>query len=184
MRRGRKTVYIAEDPRVLRDGLEEKRQTLERMLPELLSVANFLDNKPTIRYFEGFEGIKDVYKDTLHYPDQELLAWVSDDAIQDFDEEFLNEYYLPRRLAKKIWVRAIAPDRPYMQVYQGLDEKSLRRTKLTSTARFPLLVEINLYGGNRIAVMSFAEKLGLIIESQRIYATLKSVFEMNWESLP
>lgn len=178
-----KTVYIAEDPRVLREGLEEKKHTLEKMLPELLSIANFLDNKPTIRYFEGSEGIKDVYKDTLKYPDQELLAWVSEEAVQAFDEEFLNGYYLPKRVAKKIWVRAIAPDRPYMQGYKGLDEKSLRRTRLASMEQFPILVEINLYGKNKIAIMSFAEKVGMIIESEKIYTTLKSIFEMNWASL-
>jgi sugar-specific transcriptional regulator TrmB len=182
-KREKKTVYIAEDPRVLREHLEEKKQRLEKLLPELLSIANAIDKKPNTRYFEGLEGIKDVYKDTLRFPDQELLAWVSDEAVQAFDEEFLNEYYLPRRVAKKIWVRAIAPDRPYMQGYQGLDEKSLRRTKLASPEQFPIQVEINLYGKNRIAVMAFSEQIGLIIESEKIATTLKSVFEMNWLAL-
>lgn len=182
VRRSKQTVYMAEDPRVLRGSLEEKQQTLEKMLPELLSIANFLDNKPTIRYFEGDEGIKEVYKDTLKYPDQEMLAWVSDEAWA-FDEEFLFGYYLPQRIAKKIWVRAIAPDRPHMREYKNADEKSLRRTKLTSSEQFPLMVEIDLYGKNTIAVMAFAEKIGLIIESEKIYKTLKSIFEMNWAAL-
>jgi HTH-type transcriptional regulator, sugar sensing transcriptional regulator len=181
--RHKKIIYSAEDPRKLEYALEEKKKTLQSLLPELLSIANKLDKKPKIRFYEGTEGIKEVYRDTLNYPDQELLAWVSEDAIKSFDEKFLNEYYLQKRSEKKIWVRAIAPDKPYMQKYKGLDEKSLRRTKLTSTTHFPIEVEINLYGKNKIGFMSFSEKIGLIVESQKIFTTLKSIFEMNWNSI-
>lgn len=31
-----------------------------------------------------------------------------------------------------------------------------------------------------VGIMSFKDGLGLIIESEEIYKTLKSIFEMNW----
>jgi sugar-specific transcriptional regulator TrmB len=179
--KNKKSVFSAEDPRKLENILEEKRDTLKRILPEILAIANLLDKKPKIKFYEGIEGIKNVYRDTLNYPDQELLAWVSEEAIAGFDLKFLDEYYLPKRLEKKIWVRAIASNKEHMRQYQGLDEKALRRTKLVSSEQFPMEVEINLYGKNKIGLMSFGEKIGLIIESQKIYATLKSIFEMNWQ---
>lgn len=183
VKKGKRTLYFAEDPRSLEEKLEEKKEHLKRMLPELLSIANFLDNKPKIRFYEGKEGIKEVYKDTLKYPDQELLAWVAEEAIEAFDETFLNEYYLPRRVEKKIWVRAIAPDLPLMEQYKGQDIPSLRKTRLIDAKRFPIDAEINLYGRNKIAIMSFSEQTSLIIESDKIHRTLKSIFECQWESL-
>ncbi len=183
VKKGKKSLYFAEDPRTLEGKLEEKRESLQKMLPELLSIANFLDNKPKIRFYEGKEGIKEVYKDTLKHKDQELLAWVSEEAVSAFDLEFLSSYYLPRRIEKKIWVRAIAPKLPYMEQYQGEDVASLRRTKLIDPEDFPLLVEINLYGRNKIGIMSFSEQTSLIIESDRIFRTLKSIFEHQWSSL-
>jgi HTH-type transcriptional regulator, sugar sensing transcriptional regulator len=182
--RKRKLLYSAEDPRTLEEKLEEKKHTLRRILPELLSLANKLEKKPKIRFFEGEEGIKEVYKDTLNYSDQELLAWLSNETAADsFDRKFFDNYYVPRRVSKKIWVRAIAQSTPILQQYKSMDEKSLRRTKLISTDNFSIEVEINLYGKNKIAIMSFSEKIGLIIESQKIFTTLKSVFEMNWNSI-
>ena len=181
--RKKKTLYLAEDPRTIEQKLDEKKQTFQRILPELLSVANALDKKPRIRFFEGIEGIKEVYKDALKYSDQEMLAWVSPAVAENFDLKFLDEYYLPKRVEKKIWVRAIAPDEPFAQKYKGLDQKSLRQTRLVPASQFPFAVEINLYGKNKIAVMSFSEKIGLIIESQKIYTTLKSIFELNWNSI-
>lgn len=182
--RHKKIFYSAEDPRTLEEKLEEKKHTLRRILPELLSIANTLDKKPRIRFFEGEEGIKEVYKDTLNYPDQELLAWLSNETTAgSFDRKFFDDYYVPRRVSKKIWVRAIAQNTPILQQYKSIDEKSLRKTKLISSALFPIEVEINLYGKNKIAIMSFSEKIGLIVESQKIFTTLKSIFEMNWNSI-
>lgn len=181
---GTKTLYYAENPRVIGEQLDEKKHILERMLPELLAIANAIDKKPRIRYYEGPEGIKDVYRDTLKFPGQELLAWVAEEAIETFDEEFLNEYYLGKRIEKKIWVRAVAPNLPYMLRYQGLDRASLRTTKLIDAKKFPVEVEINLYGKNRTGIMSFKEELGLIIESEKIFRTLRSIFELAWSTLP
>lgn len=178
--RNKKVFYIAENPNKLKDDLKEKQHSLEKILPQLLSVTNSIDKKPKIRFFEGIGGLKDVYLDTLNYPDQELLAWISEEYLKSFDEEFLYDFYVPQRVSKKIWVRAIAPDDPRIGRFKAEDEKSLRRTRIVSSQLFPLQVEINLYGKNKIGVVAFEEKIGLIIESEKIFNTLKSIFEMNW----
>lgn len=174
------TLYLAEDPRKLEQELNQKMFSLKSILPELLSISNFIDKKPKIKFYEGFGGLKDVYMDTLNYPDQELLAWVSEKYIESFDEKFLYEYYVPERVKRKIWVRALAPDDPRIGRFKEEDEKSLRRTRLIPSEKFPFSVEVNLYGKNKIGVVSFEEKFGLIIESEKIYSTLKSIFEINW----
>lgn len=61
--------------------------------------------------------------------------------------------------------------------------EELRKSKLIPDERYPIKASINLYGNNQISIIAFEEKLGLIIESEKIYITLKSIFEMNWEAL-
>ncbi len=181
--KGKKKIYSAEDPRKLDDIYDERKATLKKILPDLLSVMNAIEKQPRIRYFEGAEGIKEVYKDTLKYPDQELVAWVTSEAMTGFDVEWLEKYYVPKRVEKKIWVRVIAPKTTEVEGYKERDEKSLRQTRLVDPAQFPMEVEINLYGFRNVAVMAFGEQTGLIIESQKIYRTLKSIFELGWKSL-
>ncbi|MDD3486891.1 MAG: helix-turn-helix domain-containing protein [Candidatus Moranbacteria bacterium] len=181
--KGKKNIYSAEDPRKLDDVYDERKATLKKILPELLSVMNAIEKKPRIRYFEGAEGIKEVYKDTLKYPDQEIQAWVTSEAMTKFDVEWLEKYYVPKRLEKKIWARVIAPKTEEVVDYQERDEKSLRQTRLVDPKEFPMEVEINLYGGRNIGVMAFGEQMGLVIESRKIYKTLKSIFELGWKSL-
>jgi HTH-type transcriptional regulator, sugar sensing transcriptional regulator len=177
-------LYIAEDPRKLEQKLNEKMISLKNILPELLSISNFIDKKPKIRYFEGIEGIKEAYRDTLNYPDRETLAWASPDAVKFFESDWLWKTYLPQRIEKKIWQRVIAPDNPEIRAFTAEDQKHLRRTKYIPKDKIPFEVEINLYGEQKIAIMSFEEKLSLIIESNKIYNTLKNIFEIMWEGLP
>ena len=178
------TLYLAEDPRKLEQHLGEKMLSLKSILPELLSLSNFIDKKPRIRYFEGIEGVKEAYRDTLNYPGRETLAWASQNAVKYFESDWLWKNYLPRRIEKKIWQRAIVPNNPEMRSFTSEDQKHLRRTKFIPKDKLPFEVEINLYGEQRIAIMSFEEKLSLIVESKKIYNTLKNIFEIMWETLP
>jgi sugar-specific transcriptional regulator TrmB len=67
-----KTYYFAEDPGVLKEALEEKFTTLEKVMPQLLSITNFLDQKPKIRFYEGKGGIRDIYEETLELKNDTL----------------------------------------------------------------------------------------------------------------
>ena len=180
---GNKALYYAEDPRSLERLAEEQKDRISKMMPQLLAFTNLIDKKPKIRYFEGTEGIKDAYRDTLNYRDQETLAWASQEAVKYFDSDWLTNVYLPKRVEKKIWQRTIAPDNPEIRNFTDKDQIHLRQTRFIPKDQMPLEVEINLYGKQNIAVMSFEEKIGLIIESKKIYNTLKSIFEMNWKML-
>jgi len=182
-KKGKRSTYFAEDPRMLGEHIDDSKETFINMLPELLSVANFIDKKPKIRFFEGVIGLKEVYRDTLNYQDRELLAWVPEETQTIFDKKFLNEQYHPKRIEKKIWMRAIAQSDPSMHEYKTLDSSSLRKTKLIPADAFPLDVEIILYGNRNIGIISFADQMGLIMESRGIFITLKSIFEAHWNSV-
>ena len=177
----KRTLYFAEDPRIILEQLDEKKERVNSLLPQLLALSGRFTRKPKVRYYEGVEGIERAYQDTLTYPDQELVGWATSRALSAFSSEFLYNQYLPKRIEKKIWVRVIAPDTKEMQKYKNEDSVSLRQTMLVSSEEYPFDVEINLYGKRMVAIMSFEEQFGMVIESEKIWRTLKSLFEMNWK---
>lgn len=182
LKKKKKTFFYAEDPRKLKERADEKKRLIDDAIPELLAIANFIDKKPKIAFYEGVEGIKDVYRDTLNYPSQPMLAWVSEEAFNVLDEDFI-KYYIPERAGKKIWVKVLAPDTPETRKYKEDDIKHFKETRLINNDNFLIKVEINLYGKNKIGIMSFKEKIGLIIESEKIFITLKSIFETIWNGV-
>lgn len=178
-----KTLYFAETPYKLIEQQEDNLNIAKKALPELMAIANIIDRKPKIKFYEGIEGIKNVYKDTLKHPKSEILMWGAPEMFDYFDKDFTWEYYTPQRIKNKIWLRGIGPNKNIIKKIQGWDKKQLRKTRLYDKEKYTTEVEINLYGNRFVGIMSFKEKFGLIIESQKIFNTLKSIFEMNWDLL-
>ena len=183
IKKGNKTLFVSEDPRKIAEKMEQRKSAIEKILPELLSMTNFTNIKPRIKYFEEKRAVEDVYRDTLLYPDQEILSWFPALLIQD-DKDFFNDYYIKKRLEKKIWVKAIAPDTADMQEYFKRDKTELRQTRLISQGIFNIEVGILLYGKSKVGIVSYNEGMGLIIESPKIYKSLRNIFELAWSGLP
>ncbi len=178
------SVFFAEDPHKLHAMLEQRKEKIDKIMPQLLAFTNLIDKKPEIRYFEGKEGIKEIYRDTLKYPGQELLSWFSDTYATHFDENYFYEDYMPKRVAKKIPVRAILPDNAAIRKLIQYDQLQLRRSKIVSGDALQMSIELNMYGGGKVGIVSYEEQFALIIESKKIHDSLKSIFEMLWKQLP
>jgi len=182
IKKQRKTYFYAEDPRHIAENMEQNLQDIKGAIPELLAISNFTDKKPSIRFYEGKEGIKNLYKDILKHPKSEILEWYSESYATEFNESFFVDYFMPRRVKNKIWVRAILPDNAIIRKMVKNNEKELRKTKLLNPEKYNIKININLYGKNKINIISFKEEIGLIIESEKIHDSLKNIFEIMWKA--
>jgi sugar-specific transcriptional regulator TrmB len=173
--------YTAEDPRLLQESEKERAEKISELMPQLLAITNAIDKKPSIRFYEGKEGVKEVFRDILKYPDSEVLEMYSESYITEFDEEFFSQYFTPRRIKNNIRVRAILPDNDAIQKYVvSKNVSELRQTKLLDKEKFGMRMEMNIYGRNKVSIISFKEEFGIIIESQIIRDSMKTVFELLW----
>jgi HTH-type transcriptional regulator, sugar sensing transcriptional regulator len=178
-----KRLFVAEDPEKLKKKLEEKERMLDEMLPQLRSFYNIKGIKPKIRFYEGKEGLRQVYADTLNY-NGEILAFASDDVVKVLGMDWANDY-LAKRVKKEICVRIILPKTDMIEKdFNPLDQKHLRTSKLVSAKKYPFSIEINIYGHQKVALMSSREEMGIIIEGAELFNTLKLVFELLWDTLP
>ncbi|MFZ2881765.1 MAG: hypothetical protein WA019_01705, partial [Candidatus Moraniibacteriota bacterium] len=129
--------------------------------------------------------VREVFEDTLRYPNQELLTWFSHPNI-NLGEDFFWKYYNPERLKRKIWGRAIATDTPQNRALnETFGNKWLAKMKISSNkSLLKLDIEIKIYGKNKVGIVSYKEDLGIVIESKKIYDGLKAIFEVMWDLLP
>lgn len=180
----KRLTYVAENPQKLLEHVEEEKRAIEKILPELLTITNTLLKKPKIRFYEGANGIKEVYMDILRYPIEKIRAWVPENIIYELDKKFFDEYYTPRLREQKMIIELIATDLPEFRRHKAENTVPTRKIKLVDSQQFPFSVEITLYGRDRLAILSYQDKLGLIIESEHITKTLKSIFMLQWQQLP
>ncbi len=176
------TLCYAESPKKLAVALEEKKKSLDRIMPELLAFNNLMDKKPKIKYFEGRESYKEVFDDVLKYPGTEMLA--------TFNEKFWNRdnyfvgYFMPKRKEKKIWARELFQDSPELRNLKNEERLHFFQSKLVPGDKFKIEIEMVIYGNNKVGFVSYDEEIAIIIESQKIHDTQKSFFETIWSLLP
>ena len=172
-KKGKKRLFIAQTPDKLQKSIEEKQNRLESLMPALKALVNTTGTKPVIRYHEGIEGIKEVYRDTLSHSG-ELLAFISENIFEKLGQDFSNEYKQKRKNAD-IVVRILAPETSEPET----TKEDLRTFRYVNKDNFPFTMELNIYG-NKVAIMSFKEEMGIVIESNEISKNLSYLFELAW----
>jgi sugar-specific transcriptional regulator TrmB len=141
-KKGKKRLFFAADPENLEKILEEKKDRLQELMPALKSLMNTSGTKPVIRYYEGLEGIKEVYRDTLKYRG-ELVAYVTENIITRLGKDFSDEYKA-KRVKSQITLRVIGPDTEEIKEYKKTDQKDLKESQLVPKEGFPFIIEMNI----------------------------------------
>ncbi|KKQ44608.1 MAG: Transcriptional regulator, TrmB [Candidatus Moranbacteria bacterium GW2011_GWC2_37_8] len=181
--KGKKRLFVGEDPEKIQRNLKNKERLFAEILPQLQSINNVRGSKPKIRFYEGKEGIKEVYEDTLKY-NKEILGFASYDVIGIMGKEWANEY-LAKRIKNGIYGKGIIPGtEPMLRDYISKDQEQRRSTKVIDAKKYPFSIEINIYGHQSVALMSAKEEIAVIIEGAEIHNTMKLIFELIWDLLP
>ncbi len=155
----------------------KKLEAAKQFIPQLKTLHN-TQSRPKVRYYEGIEGLREVYEDTLtSKEDLRSLALV--DEAESTLEGYFPKYY-QRRAAKNINIRAIFPDSPGARHLKTKDGIEKRTSLIVPGNEYDLKPEINVYD-NKVMIASWHEKLGIIIESQEIANAMKMLFELAWK---
>ncbi len=179
-REDKKRYFIANSPRKIIELIEEQKREIKTDLPFLLSIFNSQSKKPKIAYFEGKEGIIQLYEDTLEILKKrdEILAYVTSET-----PEFMPEYtaeYVKRRAQKGIILRGIYNDSPKIREYLKNNKAQLRTARIIDQEKFHFKNEINIYANKVIIIAYSPEPFGILIESQEIADSQRTIFELAW----
>jgi sugar-specific transcriptional regulator TrmB len=124
VKKERATWYSPVSPEFIALEARKNADALSRALPELRSLRGSKQRSPTVRYFEGWEGVRHVYEDTLT-ADTELLNFANSAAVRQFWPDY-DEEYVRSRVKKGIRLRGIAPDDESGQKVHGEDKEKIR----------------------------------------------------------
>src|SRR3990167_4887263 len=105
--KGRTRVYTAEPPARLKRILQEKERLLESALPELTSRFRTSGRRPSVRLYEGLEGVKTVFEDTLTVRDKILCGILSMADLYNIPGKKFMDGYVKRRIETGIRLRVI-----------------------------------------------------------------------------
>ena len=176
--------FSPEDPKKVIELVKQKSAELEKMLPafkELYARASII---PTVRFYTGKEGIKNILREILEDASntKELLAWSSvDDLVALLGKDFYN--FVKNRVALGLPSRVILRDSEKARERLRLGASELRQVRLISPDYTHHA--LTYIWGNKIAMVSLKDELSvLLIESEELAQTQRMLFNSLWDSLP
>jgi HTH-type transcriptional regulator, sugar sensing transcriptional regulator len=186
---GKKTVFVAESPLELENLLEQQDRELENRkkylgetMNQLLAIYNNQGNKPTVRYFEGSDGLlaldrfgRDQYKKNT-----EIMGIIPIDIIEErFPER--RRSAVDERVGLGIKSRMIYTHKNG-EIPDYINEKELRNGVFLPREVFPIDSSIAIHEDWGVKVYNFiAEKpFGVLIQSPDLAKNMKYLFELAW----
>lgn len=179
------TYFQTVEPQKLLQRIKEKYDDFEKAMPELISLTNLYPNKPKIKYYEGIEGLKDLYGELLT-TEEPIFSFLSDDDIAPELQDYLNGSFIRERRKQGLHSCVIVRDTPQNRKYLKATKKDkLTEIRLVKDELAGIEWEIMLFWENKIACALYAPKelIGYTIESKQLYASLKSIFMFMWHQL-
>lgn len=169
--------YNAEHPRQLLEELENTRNSLINVLPELTTIFGKHIGKPRIRLLEGIEGIRKAYEEALKSNALDMCGSLKD--VKPVLATIINQVAQKTKRKPQAHIRDIIT-----QDEEGFDYARKARKKNHEVHFLPkdlnFFIDFAIYE-NSVVIFSLRENIfALIIESEDIANSLRSLYELAW----
>lgn len=164
-----------------RDEALQREKLVKDSMPALLNFFYTYSEQPGVRFYQGKDGIKEIYNDTLR-TGQEIFLLRSPHDNDLMSKDYLLSYK-ERRAKLGLSTNTLSPDVP-SATHDAEDDKqhNIKRTWLPKGA-YTAPVEIDVYG-DKVALISFGEEaMGTIIESPQVAEAMRQLFGLVRDGL-
>ncbi|MDP3741105.1 MAG: helix-turn-helix domain-containing protein [bacterium] len=189
----KRKMYSAEPPVRLKQFLESKKTQAERRLEEVGEILSDLhglyrgESKPVIKFFEGREGIKNIYLHTLEA--RSVIYSVLDLGVYlpEFDQ--FGRDYIRERTRRKIKEQAlVVKNEAGLDYYNSVYKNNKRNQEITEYRwlekgyAFPTAAEVNIYDDIVMGVLVRpGENAAFEVQNESFANSLKIIFELAWK---
>ena len=190
---GKKTYFTAEDPSSLKRLLDKKqhelteqRKNFESLLPDLASLQSIPAESPTVKFYDGAEGIRAIMTSflDLHKSEKskEIYAFSNLDQLYAFFPDIEESFANPERIragysSKLIYTSVRGP------ILQPSDKERNRQSCYVPIDKFPLKGDITIVGSHILILsLTTSRPIAISLDSQEIADGLKAIFDLSWDS--
>jgi HTH-type transcriptional regulator, sugar sensing transcriptional regulator len=183
---GKPTIFIPLHPSKIKERLRKEEDDaknaqveLQTAMPQMISHYNMAFNKPSVRFFEGKDGIIELYK--------ELLAeGKTIESIEDKGEmvAFIPEYvkrFIKTRIQKGIVNRVISPSG---NPINADNKNEFREARSIPLKKYPLSMDIKIVA-DKVSLITFTKDtaVGILIDHPEIAENFRILFRFMWDTL-
>lgn len=181
---GKKTLYTPESPENLarlidrqKAALDQRQRELEKELPDLVRMFEGAGERPVVRFYQGKEGVMSLREESLKSASKKIFVISSNDHLSSvFSREERDTFSEKRGKA------GITTSLLYTRAEGKFEEKTTANTKRAyiSPDKLSLGTDIVIYDDNVGMIALKGNLFGVLIKSEEISKSLKSIFDQLW----
>lgn len=177
------THYMAIDPNLLISRIDNIKQEITNIIPQLKALEKKTVNEPSVKFYKGKEGYLTITNDSLNGYSYEVLYLGSAKDLNDIiSEKYVKERYIPGRIKRKIKFKQIVFEDDFSVKSKKVDPQELRQTKFLPN-NYDFKGSMFIYQ-NKVAYFSSPKELtAVLIESDDISEMERKKFELLWSKL-
>lgn len=170
--------YEATDPSKLLDKLDEKRELISSVLPELESLKKTIKESSSVEIFQGSKGLFTILSDIFKKKQQTYYfgSYSLSVEVLKHQPEHFRTIRLDRKIPAKIVIDKYDEDTFHKKEYAKITEMRFN----DSLKDFPCMIFIY---GKKVALYTLKKDIiGVIISNEQVADAMKMVFDMYWNS--
>jgi HTH-type transcriptional regulator, sugar sensing transcriptional regulator len=189
----KKTLFNAEAPDNLRrlldkreQSLRDQKQQLDELLPQLRSLKVLSIDAPSVKFYDGFEGIqannKNFFAAARKNNIKSIYGISNLDLLYKYFPDIEDQGANPDRVSagiksKFLYTSSKGP------IMKATDKAKNRESRYVPLEKYSLDCDISI-AGNTTALLSLgaSKAIGIMIESEQVARGLQSLFDLAWEA--
>jgi HTH-type transcriptional regulator, sugar sensing transcriptional regulator len=181
IKKGKSKIFKAQDPKAVISMIQAQKEAIDSVLPELESIYATYQLRPHMQFFEGRNGIKRIYEDTLTSKEKKVLQIVNVKDFKNFPGGDFSREYIKKRVSKNIIAYALHPKSGdvYDSTYGQPSIELKRQVRYLPPSMFYASM-IMIYDHKVAMISTKQENFGFIIESKEFSNTMRAYFDFMW----
>lgn len=170
--------YQAADPEKLLEKIKEKKEILEKAIPQLRILKEIKKESSSVEMFEGSKGLFTILSDV--FKKKQEVCYFGSYSLSVGVLKHQPEHFSTIRMDRKIPARIVID--PYDEPrFHNKQYKKITKMRFNSTLKdFPCMIFIY---GKKVAIYTLKKDLiGLIIENEQVAESMKFIFEIYWKN--
>ncbi len=183
--KGKKKIYVPEKPKNLLKILDQRKESIEAILPFLEEQYIEKSEQPKMSFYEGIAGIKKVYNDVIRSKTEVLWFGSAQELKDEFSDIFLKidkiEEINPDYKGSREIVNNTKFDKDYAKEIIELNDPKTKARILPGELFF--LGVDNIIYDNKVVMLSIKnDYFAVVIESRKMADGFRCMFELAWKS--
>lgn len=182
-KKGKRSTYLATDPSSLVHRLESRAEAIKQLLPDLRALYAAQANKPSIKFFDGPEQVKEIFHEMLEA--KSVLGVASTKQLYDaLGWDFFDKYIKEMR-KRGIFLKDILTQ-------DSIDTSAktpigilnaMYETRLFPKAVEHLPVDVLIWDDKVALISTEAPVFGTLIKNASIAKVMRLMFQHTWSDL-